>query len=188
MATKASELKKGRVITYEGALYSISDITRVSKGNWRSYLQVKLKSLKDGRVLDARFGVDDKVETAYVDTKPFQYLYREGENFIMMDEETYDQIPIHADVMGDADNYLRGNEQVMLSFIDGKVVGVELPTVVELKITDTSPVVKGATATNQNKDATLETGLRIKVPPFIDIGEDVKVDTRSGEYISRAKE
>lgn len=188
MATKASELKKGKVITYEGALYSISDITRVSKGNWRSYLQLKLKSLKDGRVLDARFGVDDKVETSYVDTKPYQYLYRDGDSFIVMDEETYDQFPIDAEVMGDGDKYLRGNEQVVVSFIDGKIVSVELPNVVELKVMDTTPVVKGATATNQNKDATLETGLRVKVPPFIDVGEELKIDTRSGEYISRAKD
>lgn len=188
MATKASELKKGKVITHEGALYSISDITRVSKGNWRSYLQLKLKSLKDGRVLDARFGVDDKVETAFVDTKQYQYLYHDGNDFVLMDEQTYDQIPVPGDVMGDADKYLRGNEQVAVSFIDGKIVSVELPTVVELKIEDTTPVVKGATATNQSKDATLETGLRVKVPPFIDIGEEVRIDTRTGEYIERAKE
>ncbi len=188
MATKASELKKGKVITYEGALYSISDITRVSKGNWRSYLQMKLKSLKDGRILDARFGVDDKVETAFVDTKPYQFLYRDGENYILMDEQTFEQIPVHTDVMGDADSYLRGNEQVMVSFIDGQIVSVELPTVVELKVADAPPVVKGATATNQSKEATMETGLRVKVPPFIEIGEELKIDTRTGEYVSRSKE
>jgi elongation factor P len=187
MATKASELKKGKVITHEGALYTITDITRVSKGNWRSYLQIKIKSLKDGRVLDARFGVDDKVEVAYVDTKAYQYLYREGEDFIMMDQESFDQFPVGADIMGDGDKYLRGNEEVTLSFIDGKVVSVELPNTVELKVTDTTPVVKGATATNQSKDATLETGLRIKVPPFIDIGEELRIDTRTGEYLERAK-
>jgi elongation factor P len=188
MSVKASELKKGRVIEHEGGLYSIADITRVSKGNWRSYLQIKLKSLKDGRIIDSRFGVDDKVETAFVDTKAYQYLYREGEDFVMMDEQTYDQFPVPGEIMGDADKYLRGNEPVQISFIDGKIVAVELPNTVDLKISDTTPVVKGATATNQTKDATLETGLRIKVPPFIEIGEEVKVDTRSGEYLSRSKE
>lgn len=187
MATKASELKKGRVITYEGTLYSISDITRVSKGNWRSYLQVKLKSLKDGRILDARMAVDDKIETAYVDTKPYQYLYRDGDSFVMMDQQTYDQMPVSPEAMGDADKYLRGNEVVLLSFIDGKVVGVELPNVVELKVVDTPPVVRGATATNQTKDATMETGLRVRVPPFIEQGEELRIDTRSGEYIERVK-
>ncbi len=184
---KASELKKGKVIEYEGALYSVSDIQRVSKGNWRSYLQVKLKSLKDGRILDARMSVDDRVETPFVDTKPYQYLYRDGDNFILMDQQTFDQIPAPAEVMGDADRYLRGNEMVTVSFIEGKIVAVELPNVVELKVIDTPPVVKGATATNQSKEATLETGLRVRVPPFIEVGEEVRVDTRTGEYLERAK-
>lgn len=184
---KASELKKGKVVLHEGALYTVSDIQRVSKGNWRSYLQVKLKSLKDGRVTDARMSVDDKVETPFVDTKPYQYLYRDGDHFVVMDEQTYDQISIPADVMGDGEQYLRGNEVITVSFIEGKIVAIELPNVVELKVTDTPPVVKGATATNQSKEATMETGLRVRVPPFIDIGEDLRIDTRTGEYIERAK-
>ncbi|HPM25426.1 MAG TPA: elongation factor P [Phycisphaerae bacterium] len=184
---KASELKKGRVIQHEGALYTVSDIQRVSKGNWRSYLQVKLKSLKDGRVTDARMSVDDRVETPFVDTKPYQYLYRDGNDFILMDEQTFDQFPASAEVMGDADKYLRGNEKVTVSFIDGKIVAVELPNVVELKVVDTPPVVRGATATNQTKDATMETGLRVRVPPFIELGEELRIDTRTGEYLERAK-
>ncbi|MEW6252824.1 MAG: elongation factor P, partial [Planctomycetota bacterium] len=184
---KASELKKGRVIEYEGALYTVSDIQRVSKGNWRSYLQVKLKSLKDGRVLDARMSVDDRVETPFVDTKAYQYLYRDGTDFVVMDQQSYDQITVPNDIMGDAGLYLRGDEQVTLSFIDGKIVAVELPNTVTLKVTDTTPQVKGATATNQSKDATLETGLRIRVPPFVETGEEVRVDTRTGEYLERAK-
>ncbi len=187
MAIKASELKKGQVITYETSLYSVFDITRVSKGNWRSYLQIKLKSLKDGRVIDARFSVDDKVETAFVDTKPYQYLYKDGTNFVVMDEQTYDQITIPGDVMGDANLYLRGNEQITVSFIDGKIVAVELPNTVELTVTDTPPMVKGATATNQSKDALLETGLRVRVPPFVENGVVIRVDTRTGEYLERAK-
>lgn len=184
---KASELKKGRVIQYEGALYTVTDVQRVSKGNWRSYLQVKLKSLKDGRVLDARMSVDDRIETPFVDTKPFQYLYKDGTDFVVMDEKTFDQISVPGEVMGDAENYLRGNEQVTLSFIEGKIVAVELQNVVTLKVVDTPPVVKGATATNQSKEATLETGLRVRVPPFIEINEEVRIDTRTGEYLERAK-
>ncbi len=187
MAIKASELKKGQVITYETALYSVFDITRVSKGNWRSYLQIKLKSIKDGRVIDARFSVDDKVETAFVDTKPYQYLYQDGPNFVVMDEQTYDQITIPGETMGDANLYLRGNEQITVSFIDGKIVAVELPNTVELTVTDTTPMVKGATATNQSKDAQLETGLRVRVPPFVENGVVIRVDTRTGEYLERAK-
>lgn len=184
---KASELKKGKVVQHEGALYSVSDITRVSKGNWRSYLQVKLKSLKDGRITDARFSVDDRIDTPFVDTKPYQYLYRDGADFVVMDEQTFDQIHVPGEAMGDGEHYLRGNEKVVLSFIDGKIVGVELPNVVELTVTDAPPVVKGATATNQTKEALLETGLRVRVPPFIEIGEVIRIDTRTGEYLERAK-
>jgi elongation factor P len=173
---KANELKRGKVISHEGALYSVTDVTRVSKGNWRSYLQIKLKSLQDGRIVDQRFSPDDRVEVQFVDTKPFQFLYRDGNNFV---------VPL--DIMSGAEQFLRGEEIVSLSFIDGRIVSVELPTVVELKVVETPPVVKGATATNQNKDATLETGLRCKVPPFVDVGEDVRIDTRSGEYLERAR-
>jgi len=184
---KASELKKGKVVQHEGGLYSVSDIQRVSKGNWRSYLQAKLKSLKDGRVIDVRLSVDDRIETPFVDTKPYQYLYRDGDNFVLMDEQTYDQITVPADVMGEAELYLRGNETVTVQSIEGKIVAVELPNTVQLKVVDTPPVVKGATATNQSKDATLETGLRVRVPPFIEVGEEVRIDTRTGEYLERAK-
>ncbi len=184
---KASELKKGKVVNYENALYTVTDVQRVSKGNWRSYLQVKLKSLKDGRVLDARMSVDDRIETPFVDTKPYQYLYRDGKDFVVMDQQSFDQVTVPEDVMGDGSLYLRGDEQVTISFIDGRIVSVELPNTVTLKVTDTPPQVKGATATNQSKDATLETGLRIRVPPFVETGEEVRVDTRTGEYLERAK-
>ncbi|MCG3126614.1 MAG: Elongation factor P [Phycisphaerae bacterium] len=185
---KASELRKGKVVTHEGGLYTVADIQRVSKGNWRSYLQAKLKSLKTGQLLDVRFSVDDKVETPYVETKPYEYLYRDGNDFVIMDRESFDQIHVNADVMGEADQYLKGNETVTCSFIDGQIVSVELPNTVELVVTDAPPVVKGATATNQTKEATLETGLRVRVPPFIEIGERLRIDTRSGEYLERAKD
>lgn len=186
-AMKASELKKGKVVQHEGLLYTIFDIERVSKGNWRSYLQIKLKSLKDGRVIDARFGVDDRVETAFVDTKPYQFLYRDGNMYVVMDEKTFDQMNIPAESMGEANLYLKGNEQILVQIIDGNVVGVELPNVVELAVVDTTPVIRGATATNQTKDAQLETGLRVKVPPFIENGEVLRIDTRTGQYLERAK-
>jgi len=184
---KASELKKGKVVLYENNLYSVSDITRVSKGNWRSYLQAKLKSLKTGQVIDVRYSVDDRVETPFVDTKPYEYLYRDGADFVLMDQQNYDQIHVSADVLGDAPLYLKGNETITCSLVDGKIVGVELPNVVELAVTDTPPVAKGATATNQTKDAVLETGLRVRVPPFIENGERLRIDTRTGEYLERAK-
>ncbi len=184
---KASELKKGKVIQHEGDLYTVHSVQHVAKGNWRSYIQTRLKSLKTGQVIDARFAVDDRVETPYVETKPYEYLYREGSDFVLMDQANYDQIHVPADVMGEADQWLRGNETVTCQFIDGKIVSVELPNVVELSVTETPPVMKGSTATNQSKDAILETGVRVKVPPFIAIGDVVRVDTRTGEYVERAK-
>ncbi len=185
---KANDLRKGKVVSHENELYAVHTATHVAKGNKRSYIQAKLKSLKTGNLLDVRFSVDDRIETPFVDTKPYEYLYRDGNAFVVMDQETYDQLHVSAEVMGEADQYLKGNEQVILSIIEGQIVSAELPNVVELTVTDTTPAIKGATATNQNKDATLETGLRVKVPPFIENGEVIRVDTRSGEYLTRAKE
>ncbi len=184
---KASELRKGKVVSYEGGLFRVHTVQHVAKGNWRSYIQAKLKNIKTGQLADARFSVDDKVETPYVESKPFEYLYRDADSFVVMDQQTYDQINIPVDVIEGGEQYLKGNEVIACQFIDGELVAVELPNTVELAVTDTTPAIKGATATNQNKDATLETGLQVKVPPFIGIGDVLRIDTRSGEYIERAK-
>lgn len=184
---KASELRKGKVVLHDGQLYNVSDITRVSKGNWRSYLQAKLRSIKTGGTLDVRFAVDDRIETPYVEGKEYEYLYKDGENFVLMDTTTFDQVTVGVEVMGEANLYLKGNEAVQAAIVDGLIVSVELPNVVELKVVDAPPVVRGATATNQTKEAEMETGLKVKVPPFIDIGEMLRVDTRTGEYLERAK-
>ena len=184
---KAVELRKGKLVQHENELYTVHTAQHVAKGNKRSYMQVKLKSLKSGNLLDVRFSVDDRIETPYIDTREYEYLYRDGEDFVLMDQTTYDQIHVTGQVMGDADQYLKGNEKLLCSMIDGSIVSVELPTVVELAVADTTPAIKGATATNQNKDATMETGLRVKVPPFIENGELLRIDTRTGEYLERAK-
>ena len=184
---KAFDLKKGKVIQHEGDLWTVESVTIMAKGNWRSYMQVRLRSLKSGRSTDQRFATDDKIETPFVESRAYEYLYREGDDYVMMDPASFDQIHVPASVMGDAHHYLKGNESVQLVMIEGKIVSAELPNTVELTVTDTPPVVKGATATNQTKDATLETGLRVRVPPFIENGEVVRVDTRSGEYLERAK-
>lgn len=183
----AVDLRKGKAIIYEGNLCTVHEIQHVAKGNKRSYMQAKLRNQSDGSMREVRFRVDEKVEIPFVESKEYEYLYQDGANFIVMDTETFDQIPIPADDVGDASNFLRPNERVTCQFLDGKLISFELPFVVELEVTDTPPVVKGATATNQNKDATLETGARVKVPPFISPGERVRIDTRTGEYVERAK-
>ena len=184
---KASDLRKGKLISYQNELYTVHTAQHVAKGNWRSYIQAKLKSAKTGQIIDVRLGVDDNVDTPFVEKKQYEYLYRDGDSFVLMDQTTYDQINVSADDMGDGDKYLKGNEIVTCSFVEGKTLAVELPNVVELTVTDTPPAIKGATATSQSKDATLETGLRVKVPPFIENGNVLRVDTRSGEYVERAK-
>ena len=184
---RANELRPGKVIIYENALYTVKDATHVAKGNKRSYIQLKLKNFQSGQIIDQRARVDDTFETPFVQTKEYEYLYRDGDNFVLADVETYDQIPIASEMLGDAVKFMKENVRVKVDIIDGNMVNIELPHVVELAVKDTPPVVKGATATNQSKDADLETGARIKVPPFIDIGELVRVDTRTGEYIERAK-
>lgn len=184
---KASELKKGRLISYENQLYNVHSVTHVSKGNWRSYIQSKLKNVKTGNVIDARFAVDDRIETPFLDTREYEYLYRDGDQYVLMDKENYDQIRVSKDEMEDAELYLKGNETVLCGMVEEKIVSVELPNVVELAVTDTPPVARSATATNQSKDATMETGLRVRVPPFIETGEVLRIDTRTGEYVERAK-
>lgn len=184
---KASELRKGKLMSFEGELYTVHESRHVAKGNKGSYMQTKLRGVKSGTMIDMRFNVNDRIETPFLDTRPYEYLYRDGTDFVLMDQETYDQIHVSEGVMGEAHLYLKGNEIVMCGAVEDEIVTAEIPNVVELAVTDTSPVVKGATATNQSKDATLETGLRIKVPPFIDTGELLRVDTRTGEYVERAK-
>lgn len=186
---KAFDLKRGKVIIYEGEMYTVFSTEIVSKGNWRSSVQVKMKSLKSGRMTETRMSTDDSIEIPFVETRPYTYLYRESDSFVVMDQSSYDQMPVPVDVMGeDAALYLKGDETVTCQFIDGKIVSVELPNTVELRVTDTPPVVRGATATNQTKEAVLETGARVRVPPFIENGELLRIDTRNGEYLERAKE
>lgn len=184
---KAVDLRKGKVIQHENEIWTVHDIHRTERGNLRSYMQCKLRSLKSGRIADFRFSTDDRLETPHVEEKEYEYLYREGDHLVVMDSETYDQHHVPMALNDEATLYLKGNERVKIMTIGGDMVGMELPFTVELTISDTSPVVKGATATNQSKDAVCETGLKIRVPPFIENGEVIRIDTRTGEYIERAK-
>ena len=184
---KAIELRKGRTIVYEGTLYVVHDVTNVQKGNKGSYMQAKLKGLIKGGILDVRFNVHERLETPFLEDKEHEYLYRDGAHFVFMDTTTYDQINVTEDLVGEAVAFLKPNERVKCQIYQGNVVRVEMPIVVELEITETPPVVKGATATNQPKDAIVETGAKIRVPGFIAPGEKIRVDTRTGEYLERAK-
>ena len=183
-----SQVRKGMVILGEdGQLYSVVDRDLNTPGNWRAILQLKLKNLKTGAVTMNRVRPEDKVEQAYLDKRTMQYLYQEGDEYVFMDLETYDQIHLHREWVGEQILYLKENDNAQVTFYDGKPLSLELPATVELKVVETEPSVKGATAAAQYKPAKLETGLKFTVPPFVNIGEVIAVDTRSGEYLSRAK-
>ena len=184
---KAVDMRKGRAVLYEDQIFFVHEASHVAKGNKRSYMQTKLKNMKSGQIIDVRFNVDERLDTPFLETKEYEFLYPEGDSLVFMDCETFDQTHVDADIVGEAIQFLKPNERLSAQVYEGNIVTVELPHVVDLTITDTPPVVKGATATNQPKDAIVETGARIRVPAFIEPGEVIRVDTRSGEYIERAK-
>src|SRR4051794_5496442 len=171
----------------DGQLCQVLDRDLNTPGNWRAILQLKLKNLKSGSITMNRVRPQDKAEQAYLDKREMQYIYQDGDGYVFMDTESYDQITLPREWVGELILYLKENNKASVVFYEGKPLSLELPATVELKVTDTEPSVKGATAAAQYKPATLETGLKITVPSFVGIGEVVLVDTRSGEYLSRAK-
>jgi elongation factor P len=184
-----SQVRRGMVIKGDdGQLYTVMDRDLNTPGNWRAILQLKLKNLKTGSIAMNRVRPQDKVEQAYLDKREMQYLYKEGDDYVFMDTETYDQISLSKDWVGDQMLFMKENTNAQVVFYEGKPISLELPATVELKVIDTEPSVKGATAAAQYKPAELETGFKVTVPPFIGIGEMILVDTRTGEYLSRAKQ
>jgi elongation factor P len=183
-----SQVRKGMVILQDdGQLYTVVDRDLNTPGNWRAILQLKLKNLKTGSITINRVRPQDKVEQAYLDRRDMQYLYKDGNDFVFMDTETYDQFHLSGDLVGDLMLYLKENDPAKVVMYESKPLSLDLPATVELKVVETEPSVKGATAAAQYKPATLETGLKVSVPPFVGIGETISVDTRTGEYLSRAK-
>jgi elongation factor P len=188
LGIKAIDLRRGIAVEYNNKLYVVHDFAKVSKGNWRSFMQVKLKDTGTGNIIEQRFRVDDLLEPAFLETKPMEYLYSEQDTHFFMDLADFDQLELKGDVVGDAVQYLKPNTQVQITIYQGKPFSVQLPNTVELTITDCPPSVKGATVSNVGKDATLETGLVINVPDFISQGTLIKVDTRTGEYLGRVND
>jgi len=184
---RAVDLRKGRTVIYQDDIFVVHDCHHVAKGNKRSYMQTKLKNVKSGQIIDVRFSVDDRLDTPFMQEKEYEYLYESGDELVLMDTETYEQVHVSKELIGDGMNYLKPNERVTCQIHEGNIVTASLPNVVELEVVDAPPVVKGATVTNQPKEVTLETGLRVRVPAFIEAGEKVRIDTRSGEYVERAK-
>ena len=183
---RASEVRKGQAVIIDGKLYVVTGADHNTPGNLRAKVQFKLRDVGKGTIIDKRVGATDDIETTNLDSRKVEYLYSDSDGHILMDLETYEQDTIPKEIFGDDILYLKPNTELNANFHDGKVVSYELPKVVDLKITDTPPVIKGATATNQLKDATLETGLTTKVPGFIVTGETIRIKTETGEYMSRA--
>jgi len=186
MATKASDLRKGMGVNFRDRVWVVHSATHVAKGKGRSYMQIELKEVRDGTIIRERFRTEDVFEPAIFDRKPMEYLYSDGGGHVVMDLESYEQVALPAELVGDGSVYLMPNIKVEVATVDGQVVSVELPNTVELTVVDVPPAVKGATATNQLKDAQCEGGARVRVPPFVENGEVIKVDTRTGEYLGRA--
>jgi len=185
---RASEMQKGQTVKIDGRLYTVVDYQHVKLGKGGAIYQTKLKSLADGSIQNVRLRSEEIIEEAYLDKRTYEYLYSSGREHVLMDTVAFDQITLGDDAFGDGPKYLKPNTQLQVSMYEGRPVIVALPNAVDLKVTETAPEIKGATATNQNKPATLETGFVVQVPPFVKIGDVIRVDTRTGEYVTRVKE
>ena len=185
---RASEMKKGQSVKVDDKLYIIVDYQHVKLGKGGAIFQTKLKSMTDGNIRDIRLRSEENIEEAYLDKRSYEYLYSSPGEHVLMDMETFDQISLDDDAFGEGPKYLKPNTKLQVSMYEGKPVVVSLPNTVDLEVADTAPEIKGATATNQYKPATMETGLVVSVPPFIKVGEKLKIDTRSGEYLTRVKD
>ena len=186
MAIPATQLRPGMVIKHNNDLHSVFSVEHRTPGNLRAFIQAKLRNLRTGAMFEHRFRSSDAIEKITVDETQMEYLYQDGDNFVFMNTENYEQLYLGKDILGDAVDYLTPNLQIKVEFFDGKAVGVELPQTVDLKIIETEPGLKSATASSVTKPAKTETGLIVQVPPFINEGETIRVDTSEGAYLSRA--
>ena len=181
----AGDLRKGVTIEYDGKIFTVVDFLHVKPGKGAAFVRTTLKNVIDGKVLQITFNPTEKFENAIIETKKMTYSYNDGELYYFMDNETYEQIPINADKLGDSFKFVKENMSCKVCSYKGNVFAIEPPMFVELEVTETEPGFKGDTATGASKPATLETGAEIKVPLFINIGDVLKIDTRTSEYIER---
>lgn len=188
MATiQATALRRGTAILHEGAPFRVLEFEHRTPGNKRGFVQTKLRNLVDGTQRVVKFSASEFLERAAIDTREMDYLYADSAGRVFMDAETYDQITIAEDDLGDALPWLTEGLRVLVELLDGRPIGVELPKTVEIAVAETEAVVKGQTAARSNKPATLENGVTVQVPPFINAGDRIKVDTAELRYIERAK-
>jgi len=184
---QATQLRSGMAILHEGNLCRVLSVQHITPGNWRGMVQAKLRNLKSGNSFEYRFRSEDRVEKADLEEHEMEFLYASGDEYHFMNTDTYDQVAITREDLGQAVDYLVPNTKVLVEFYEHRPVGVELPITVDLKVVETQPGMKGATASNSGKPAVLETGLQVSVPQFIDVGDIVRIDTAEGKYLERAK-
>lgn len=185
-ATTTNDLKTGMTLDLPEGLFQVVDFQHVKPGKGPAFVRTKLRNVRSGAILDKTFRADERVEQAVVDKQDMQFLYRDGGDYVFMDNSTYEQIHVGPDTLGPATNYIVDGSTVVLQFYKDEIIGVDLPAAVELTVAATEPGVQGDRVSGARKPATLETGLVVQVPLFVNQGERIKVDTRSAEYLTRA--
>lgn len=186
MAIPATQMRPGMVIKHNNDLHLVFTVEHRTPGNLRAFIQAKLRNIRTGAMFEHRFRSSDPIDKITVDEIPMEFLYQDGDAFCFMNIENYEQVNLNRDILGDSVDYLTANLQIKVEFYDGKPVGIELPQTVELTVVETEPGLKSATASSVTKPAKTETGLVVQVPPFINEGEKIRVDTAEGAYLSRA--
>ncbi len=182
-----TDFRNGMVIRYNGELYTITEFHHVNPGNWRAFVRTNLKNLKNGRVIEQRFRAGEDIDEVRVEHQNWQFLYVDGAEYVFMNTETYDQQPIPKEMLGDAIKFLKEQDEVEM-LVDGeKIIAIELPNFLELKVESAEPGVRGDTANNVTKPATLESGAIVNVPLFVNPGDKVRIDTRTGKYVERVR-
>jgi len=185
---KASDVKTGNILRFNGELVSVEEYIHRTPGNLRAFYQAKMRNVRTGKLVEYRFRTDEEVEIARVETSDYQYLYEDGDFFVVMDNTSFEQFNIPKELFGGSARFMLEGMQVVVAMESDEPIMAQLPTTVELEVTYSEPAVKGDTSTSAMKAATVETGVEIKVPLFISQGDKVKVDTRTGEYIERVKQ
>jgi elongation factor P len=181
----ATQIKVGNVIMHNGKPHRVTNVLHVTPGNWRGMVQTRLVNIETGSNTEHRFRSEDKVEKANLEEHKLQFSYRAGDDFNFMNTESYEMVALSSDVLGEATGYLTEGMMLEAQYFEGRVVGVEVPMFVELEVKETTPNIKGAAVQNTSKPAVLETGLEIKVPPYVESGNRVKIDTRTGQFVER---
>ncbi len=181
----SNDFRPGVVVTLDGDLYAIVASQHVKRGRGSAYVRAKIRNLKTGAITERTFNAGERVPHAFLERRDMQYLYHEGESHVFMDQQSYDQVNLDVALLGDATQYLRDNSVVTVVYYDDRPIAVEMPNSVDLRVAETPPGFRGDTASGSSKPATLETGTVVQVPFFVEVGDVIRVDTRSGEYVER---